>query len=468
MKIYNRITLCVIIALALPAIGSAQYLRTAYFMDKSTVRTAMNPALRPERGYVAIPAIGSLSAGFGGNSLAVSDILYPRNGELVTFLDPSVSTGDFLGRLKDNNRIDADLAMSIISAGWFSGKNFWTLDVGMKTIVNTNIPKSLFEFMKRGSGLEGRSYSVKNLEVSADAYAEVGLGFSRPINSRLTVGGKVKALVGAGNANVYFDNMDIRMNGDSWTVNSTGRLDVSMKGLSPEFDTDDQELEYIDGFDIDTPGVSGYGAAIDLGASYQLLDNLMLSASILDFGFISWDKGSTVSARAHGDFLFDGFNIPVGDQETDDNSVSDQFDDMADDLQDLMHFRQTKSKGRSTMLRTTLNIGGEYSMFDNRLGFGLLSTTRFNATKASTELTVSVNYRPVNWFATSVSYSIVESNFNTFGFALNFSPSWINFFLGTDYVPLKVSTQNIPINLRASNFYFGFAIPLSKQKSDKQ
>ena len=42
--------------------AAAQQLRTAYFMDKATLRTSMNPAFRPVRGFVAIPAAGSVSA----------------------------------------------------------------------------------------------------------------------------------------------------------------------------------------------------------------------------------------------------------------------------------------------------------------------------------------------------------------------------------------------------------------------
>ena len=44
--------------------GTAQQLRTAYFMDKATLRTSMNPALRPARGFISIPAAGSISESY--------------------------------------------------------------------------------------------------------------------------------------------------------------------------------------------------------------------------------------------------------------------------------------------------------------------------------------------------------------------------------------------------------------------
>ena len=44
---------------------SAQQIRTSYFMQSSTARTTMNPAYRPERGYVSIPVLGAVGASYG-------------------------------------------------------------------------------------------------------------------------------------------------------------------------------------------------------------------------------------------------------------------------------------------------------------------------------------------------------------------------------------------------------------------
>ena len=62
--------------------GTAQQLRTAYFMDKATLRTSMNPALRPARGFISIPAAGSISATYASNGVALGDLLYQKDGRL--------------------------------------------------------------------------------------------------------------------------------------------------------------------------------------------------------------------------------------------------------------------------------------------------------------------------------------------------------------------------------------------------
>lgn len=456
---YRKSMLAVALFAGISVSLSAQQMRTAYFMDKSTVRTALNPAFRPARGYVSIPVIGSLNVSYGSNGVAVSDLLYPKNGNLVTFLDASVGTDEFLKKLKKNNQINTEFSTSILSAGWYAGQGFWTVDLGLKGIVNARVPKTLFEFMKKGSGPEGTTYDISDLNMYADSYMEAAVGYSRPINEKLTVGGKFKLLMGAANMEASFDKMHVQMNDNQWKITSTGILNASVKGLTPEFEKDNKNEEYINSFDYDSPGLAGFGAAIDFGATYQLLDNLTLSAAVLDLGFISWGAGSTTSGVANGDFFFDGFNLAIGENDGV-PPMSDQFETLTDDINDLFHFKQVKSKGRTTMVRSTINIGGEYSILDNQLGFGLLSSTRCYRPKAYTELTASANYRPVNWFAASLSYSFIHSDFKTFGLALNFSPSWINFFIGTDYMLTKVTPQMLPINATAMNVYFGLSVPL--------
>jgi hypothetical protein len=75
-----------LIAAALLATGAAAQNPTAYFMEGSTFRSQFNPAFAPLRGYVNIPAIGGVNINVGGN-IAVDNILFSRDGKLVTLLD---------------------------------------------------------------------------------------------------------------------------------------------------------------------------------------------------------------------------------------------------------------------------------------------------------------------------------------------------------------------------------------------
>lgn len=441
---------------------SAQQSRTSYFMKNSTVRMKQNPAFRPERGYVSIPVLGMVNPSFSTNGLTLDQIIYPQAEGSVLFLDPLVDANSFLKGLKTDNRINADINTQILGAGWYAGKAFWSIDLSWRTNANVNVPKTLFEFAKLGNGPEGTTYNINDFRLSAESYLEAGIGYSRPINDKLTVGGKLKFLIGAGAAEACIDRMQAVMNEGQWKITSEGTLNANIKGLTTEQKVDSEGKEYIDNFDIDNPGIAGYGASIDLGASYCLTDRITLSASLLDFGFISWDK--SVHGVANGTFDFNGFDLAVGEPDESKPSLSDQFESMTDDLEELIHFRQQDAKSRTTMLRSTLNVGAEYALLKDKLSFGLLSSTRFYQPKAYTELTVSANYRPINWFEAALSYSFIHSQFKTYGLSLNFSPCWINFFVGSDYMLTKVSSEFIPVNSSAADFYFGLSIPLQRQR----
>lgn len=464
---YNsyKCLLAVILLAGLAFPARAQQLRTSYFMDKSIVRLSMNPAFQPARGYVNIPVIGALGVSYSSNGLALEDIFYPKNGELVTFLDGSVNSDEFLKNLNDNNQFNLDFNTSIISTGWFSGKAFWTVDLSMKGMANISAPKTLFEFMKKGTGKEGEYYDISDININLNSYAELAIGYSRPWNDKLMVGGKFKLLLGAANAEASIDHLHAELYDNAWKIRSYGKLQASMKGLSLTEKTDDRGREYIEDFDVDSPGLGGFGAAIDLGASYKLMDNLTLSAALTDLGFIHWGSSNSVGGEINGEeFLFEGFDLAIGDDDKDVPSMSDQFEDLKDDITNLYHFKQVSGESRSTMLRATLNVGGEYAILNDKISFGLLSSTRFYKPKAYTELTVSANFRPIDWFSASLSYSCIHSDFKTFGLALNMSPGWINFFIGSDYMITKVTPQCIPISSSALNLHFGLAIPLARKR----
>lgn len=440
---------------------SAQQLRTSYFMQNSPLRTALNPAFRPERGYVSIPVLGGINASYTTNGIAVDDVLFPKDGKLVTFMDNSVDTESFLNNLNDQNRMNVDFGTQLLSGGWYAGKGFWTVGLSIKGLANIEAPKTMFEFMKKGNSAAGTTYDINDLSVYSEAYLEAGVGYSRPITDKLTVGANVKMLFGVGSMEANIDHLHAVMNDTKWDITSTGTMSASMKGLVPEIEKDEQGRDYISSFDFDSPGLSGFGMGIDLGATYQLTDNITLSAAVLDLGFVSWNKGSNTYGEVNGTFEYDGFDLALGDKvEEGSSSMGEQFDATIGEFEELFHFSPKASQSRTTRLRSTINIGGEYRMLENKLGFGLLSSTRFYSPKAYMELTASANYRPVNWFEATLSYSFIHSNFKTYGLALNFTPSWINFFIGSDYMFTKVTPQFIPVSGNATNFYMGVSIPL--------
>lgn len=463
MKLHGIAVITGILLVCLCTPAFAQFPKSAYFMDNLPTRNKLNPAYQPERGYFNIPVIGALGVSVTSNALSVQDFTDIADNE-TSFL----FNDKFMRHLKDDNRINFDFNTDIISFGFYSGKGFWTVNLGVRGMVNSSLPKSMFEFARDADELDIehiRDYDIRNMKIYSDVYGELALGYSRPINERLTVGGKFKVLLGGANVNMNIEHLQVKSNGESFDVLGKGDMNIAMKGLDIIDDTDNETgNEYVSDFDFDSPGISGFGVGFDLGATYKLLDNLTLSAAILDLGFIKWGKSSTSTLNMNQQHTFDPYNFSGDDADLDfngdgvvDDSDLEYYQKGSVDILDLdlFQFQKGTPKSYTTTLRSTLNIGAEYSILNDKIGFGLLSSTHFILPKAITELTASANFRPVRWFEGTISYSFIQSNFKTFGLGLKFGP----LFIGTDYM----ITRSFK-NLQTASGYLGISIPLGKRK----
>ena len=497
--------LLLMMGFVLPA--NAQFLRTSYFMEGTHYRQQLNPALIPTQGYFNIPVLGSVNATVGSTSLGYQDII-----DIIDDSDNFYSNPDFLSRLKDKNNLNVNVSTEILSAGWYKGKNFWSFNVGVRADIGASLTRSMFTFLNEMDALEDNwrnsNYDISGQKLDINAYGEVGLGYARQINNRLTVGGKVKVLLGIGNMNLKINNVmmnanlpsDARINQlqdqnylsgldaagitrlkseiESYhaNLNVDAHLESSFKGL--ELVQEDGQ-DYISDFDFDSGklGIAGYGFGIDLGASYKIMDNLTVSASVLDLGFISWTKGATKIASANPESInmkgtsyvngIDPNDIPNSITAIQNNITRLQADadgymnrvNGGDVLDYEMLQLQTEEahKSRKSSLASTVVVGAEYGFFENKLGVGVLSTTRFVQPKTLTEVTFSANYRPKSWLNVALSYSAIQSAGKSFGLGLKLGPV----FLGTDYMFLGKNTNSV-------SGFVGISVPLGGKKSSKE
>ena len=460
LKFFN-VLLLVVTTSGVTSSVFAQELRTSYFMDNAPVARVMNPATMPQRGYFSIPVVGSVGFSLLSNDFSFKDLFYVNNqNELVSFVDKSYDANLFLSKLSENNAFTTDLAIGILSTGWYTQKSLWTLDVGFKLNIGANIPKSMFEFLRYtvdGADWNDvqQNYRILDFKLNILSYGEVALGLARPITRQLAVGAKAKFILGLADVNLHIDEMSTAQNGDVWDMTTRGSLKGALKGAELGSEMNDQGEMYVERFDFGNPGFSGLGFGLDLGATYQLFDNLRFSAALNDIGFIRWNKNAAIAAGVNGQYQYAGVS-------TESEDGWDQLEDIFGNLEDVFHMQEQVGEAYTTALRSTINIGGEYTFLNNLLGVGVLSSTKTGNPKTYTELTLMGAVRPTSWFTTSLSYSFVN-NSDTFGAAFNFHPSWINVFIGSDYIVFN-SKKGVPQLGNSGNVYFGLAIPMSKKK----
>ena len=449
------------LAVVLSAGVSAQTtLNSSYFMEKMTKRNQLNPALKTENNYVSIPSIGNLYLGVNSN-LGLGTFLYPRDNKLVTFLHESVPADEFLNKLTPNNTIELDLGIDLISFGFWAWGGQNTFNLALKSNTGAYLPREIFEFLKTGQEATGVTrYDMSNITATTSNYLELALGHARDITDKLSAGAKIKVLIGAAHAEARIDRMDISMSQNEWTIKQAGHLQATSL---LELTTDPETGEVTDYKVGNNFGLAGFGLGFDLGATYEIIDNLTLSAALTDIGFMRWNNLTRAETDPNKEFRFSGFdNIGAQDDENGDNPFDQKADQLGDDLKALTKFYQSDTRSVSNSLRTTLRVGAEYAVLDNAISFGLLSTTRFVGYRTYAEGMAAINFRPLSALHLTVNGSVSNMG-SSVGAILNLCAPGFNFFLGTDYFATQYSKQFIPINHARANFSFGFNITFGKK-----
>ena len=434
---------------------------SSYFLDGTFYNYKLNPAMKAERGFFSLMT-GNLSFRTKGN-VGMSDFLYPYSGnKLTTFMSGTVDKNEFLSKLPDNARMGFGFDETLLAGGFRMFGGYFSFDLSLRTSLTMSVPKGLFEFAK--NGLSKESYSLAGIGFNTMNYAAFTVGYSRDVIENLRVGANFKYLQGLAYANISVDRLDIKMNGDSWTVNSSASAEGAL--FSEAYATLDKD-KYIDGVELaDKIAPSASGFAIDLGAIYDMKDyvpGLTLSASVVDLGFIKW-KHMMRAHSAGNSVEFNGFNEV--DYNDIDQTIEDEMDRLSDDAAKLVDFVYDGSSVVKTSLDATMYLGAEYSMpFYNPLTVGLLYSKRFSSSDINEwyEARGYLNVSPVKWFEASVNVGTTAYG-SSFGWMLNFHPAGISLFFGSDFMITDVTPQFVPINNLNAHFTFGLNLALGKRK----
>ena len=459
MKRFNKIIIVLAAVLGGIATSSAQ-MRTAYFMEGSYFRTDMNAALVPTRGYIKVPVVGALGVDFGNNYLSVDNLFYKRDGGIYTFMYNGVSADEFLGKLGNKGKLSANINTTILGFGAHSKKFFWSFGLNLRSNTEMTLSKDMFAALKN---LSNGYYDLGDTHLSNREYLEAGLGFAIPIKDFMTIGFRVKGLVGLADISMKMDKMYLDINEDVVKAELMGNIRGNCPAFHSNYPMGEITNVNLKDFIHQDPmamlnGIKSWGLGADLGFEFRLCDDhLKLSVGVNDIGFIKWHAPSTINAKGNAHFTYNGFNLTTGEANLDSGFNTEMAE---------------SEGGYITRLSCSLNGGIEYNILNNWIAFGLLSHTEFCQNFTRTELTASVNFRIMHWLSTSFSHTFLNGNQpGVLGWALNFHPTGFHLFLGADFIDTRFAVYNtayksipIPKMMTSANVYIGVGFNLGKAK----
>lgn len=415
-----------------------------YYLENVPQRSLLNPAYQPLSGfYLSLPVVGYSGYYVGSNDLnaaAISDDKFK-----------------LFNSLSKTTTIEAATTMNLLSFGFRKNANYYTFRINSRADVTTAMPRDFLRFALFGVNtsafLTGNNndsvFNFGTIREKARLYTEISLGYNRKVNEKFSIGGNLKYLHGTGILNAEFNEFNVLAGKKRWKIDADAQLLSSLPGTTTVGSTINSIKYKKPSNAMDFVKPAGVGFGIDIGATYKPLKNLELGVSLIDLGFIRWKtNASQTSLKATYDFasvndpqsggIFDGVDIVA---------LVDSIKTDADS-----HFNvSNKSTSFTTYTTPKLNVSAEYTLVENLLSVGMLSSTAFYSDKAYEHLMASLNVRPINWFNMALSYNLTEWKNSSLGLGLGVRVGFVNFFVSTDFIPFTYSNYKLDKPLDLTN-----------------
>ena len=465
--------------------ASAQNSQVMYFMNLPQ-NHMLNPALRPSNSvYIGLPVVSGINLNINNNFVNFSDIFMkgqPKDS-IISFLHPDYDVDKFLAKIKDKNSIEPEATIQLLGVGFSVGKGGYVfLDINDRIDGNIVLPGDLFKLALKGNEeFVGSKIDLSSLRGDIKYYREFGVGYSRNFTDKLRIGIKGKLLFGIADASIDNKSLGVTVNDDyshifdaNLAVNISGPVNVYMdsKHNIDSVVFDNNRFKTSSGISDFFSGKKNTGLGLDIGATYDLTDRIVISASITDLGFIRWTKDIT-NLKANNQFEFSGLNMLDVFNGT--KTIDEVGKDMLDSLKNAFVVSQTKAPF-TTYLPFGISLGGSYNV-TKQITLGLLSYSKIIGSQIREALTLSANINLGNAFSTSLSYTAENYQWDNLGAGLAFRAGVAQFYLVTDRIPImwniiKNDNSSIPLPANWNTFNLRLGMNLvfgnrSKEKNDK-
>lgn len=443
--------------LTLGSNGKAQNTNTLYFMDNVAERININPAFMPNCNfYLDFIFLPNLYLNAGTNSLTLNDLLYIQDGKPVTIFSSQENINKIYNTLSPTTNINFNLGLNILSFGFRVKKNYFSFDIGINADANIYLPKDIFKLAFYGTpdanGIN--TFNLSSLGIESTLYSKIGFGYMNQINKHWQIGLKAKFLMGYANIDTRINSLQLDASRHAWHLKTEGNIHATLplhfnRNEDGSMDLSSASLYNTNDLISLLYKPAGYGGAIDFGLTYQPIKNLTISTSITDLGFIYWTRNA-VSGQMHGEHEIDGIiDYTIGDSISIGDQINNTFNQLGEDIIGTIKTNDYNN-AYMTMLKANFYTGIEYGILQNRISFGAVNRLTFNNRRLQDEVTLAINFRPVNWLKATFDYSFLNGRWGNLGLGLNLRVGIFNMYLLADYIPisftrLHTESMKIPI-----------------------
>lgn len=444
------------------AMGLTQNNQVLYDFDQIPQTLLLNPGADYSHDiFIGIPFLSGISGHTGVTGVTVYDI----------FADDGRNINDkirgVIGTLDNDDYFHLNEKIDILHAGFRLNENdFLTFGFYQEWDFIFYYPNDVVDFFYEGSATLDRPFGIDGVAAKTDLVGVLHAGISHKVNDEWTIGGRLKIYSGAANAQTrnnkgYFYTSEGINNIYSHhleeidaTVQTSGLIFDDYEGIDQSY-----YIRRIFGF-------QNSGLGLDFGFTHNPSDQLKITASILDFGFIKY-KSDTRNYYARGSFETEGLGF-----EFDPDNPQDYWQEFVDDFEtnlpiDTLYTSYTSYRPLKMNASVKHSFGKPYyedctesnsdDPYRNAIGMQLFWINR----PVSSQFAATLFYerRFGKYFSSKFTYTLDSYSLYNIGLGVSSRIGVLNMYLAADNL---LGYQNLA-KANSLSFQFGLNIIIDKK-----
>ncbi|MGB3848593.1 MAG: DUF5723 family protein [Tunicatimonas sp.] len=425
---------------ALSVTAMAQQELTLHLMNNIQQASYTNPAFRPRNNIhitltPILPSVqvGVNNSGFTYNQI-VSQVETDEDGQRILDLEKLYRNT----KVGKRSYANASASLDLLAVSFRTGEARFSFNVTERFQARMGYSDALLRTAVEGN-VPGETIRLGGYWLRGMHYREIGLGYNRKLleDGKLVVGGRLKTLFGLSNITTR-----------STEYNITTGSEADLYALSLEADMRVQTSGFTALDDDITPylaNTKNFGMGVDLGATYQLNDEVSFSGSVVNLGFINW-KSHVRSYRSEGSYSYTGVDnndlFTGGGFEIDMTELTDSIADTFEVTED--------SASYVTGLPTQMYLTGYYRLAPNTKASATLYTDYIGSFRRG--LSLGISQQVGRWLQAAATYSMHSRSFSNLGvgFTATTGPKGLQLYCVTDNIVAVLNPGGARVaNLRA-------------------
>ena len=346
-----------------------------------------------------------------------------------------------------------------------------------------------------GNNLLGKRASFDGLGFDFTHWREYAVHWVHDVDNKFSYGARLKYLYGMENFTTDVSYMGITTDQNTHALTFDMNFDFRTAGLPlvmiddsipciGAIDLNDTAMMQQAGLDANFMsnylfGRNNNGLGLDLGFNYHVSDKLLLEASVLDLGFISWNNYTANSQLSAWDYTYDGIDNPITvfGQGTSVEYLKNILEDSVE--ASLYDNYQYSNPSYTTSLRTKIYASMEYIVDHNNF-VSLTLYSSFVRKRWRRGLGVAYNYHLGHFLSATASYSIYNRSYSNVGLGISLNLGPVELYCLTDNVlawgtlnpsqNLSADGQSISVDTRRvknGQIHFGMNLTFGRPRKEK-